>query len=88
MEFEYTFIRQFAHAVARRMPLYKCSICMTSLQGHMKSFKKNIFSLLHFVFEVTRYTFCEYPGTFQPLSLSSVLSYDKKCFVWPCNELP
>ena len=39
IEFEYNFLRQFSHAVACRMPYISIlSICMTSLQGHTKSF--------------------------------------------------
>ena len=41
MEFEYNFLRQFVHAVARRMPYTSVlSICMTLLQGHVKNFCK------------------------------------------------
>ena len=43
MEFEYNFLRQFACAVACRMPYTNIiSIYTTSLQGHTKSFWKKI----------------------------------------------
>ena len=40
IKFERNFLRQFAHAVARRMQCL--SICTTSLQGHMKGFHSEI----------------------------------------------
>ena len=39
MEFEYSFLHQFARAVTCRMPYISVlSICTASLQGHIKSF--------------------------------------------------
>ena len=47
MKFEHKIEHQFAHAIAHRMPYTSIlSICMTLLQGHTKSFLKEI-SLCH-----------------------------------------
>ena len=45
MEFDYNFLRQFARAVAPRMPYISVlSIYTTALQGHTKSLKQKKFA--------------------------------------------
>ena len=52
MEYEYKLLRQLACIFVQKMPYTKVSsICMALLQ--------------RVVHEVTKYPFCEYPGTFQ-----------------------
>ena len=46
-----------------------------------------IFQLAIVCCEVTGHMFFEYPVPFQPLPLCSILRYEQKCFLWPCNEL-